>query len=207
MERRQHGRVRLHLPARIRWITPFGQQAEVHESEDVSRGGLRLTLSSPVVPGTHLWVTFPYDASLPHGQPEMPARVVRSEPRALGLTALAVHLASPAPRTGGPHAEERRASPRRAVAIPVRVRPDNFPWFEEAMTLDVSAGGLRFRSTREYQPGTHLFLSFGAAAAAPFPGGRFLIVRVEAQRESSAVAVSVCRIAPASSFDDPPGLR
>jgi hypothetical protein len=31
---------------------------------------------------------------------------------------------------------ERRASPRRQVALPIRVRPEQIPWLEEAMTHD-----------------------------------------------------------------------
>jgi hypothetical protein len=204
MERRQHRRVRLQLPARIRWITPFGQQTELRASEDVSRGGLRFTLSSSLSPGMHIWVTFPYDPALPDGQPEMPARVVRCEPRPQGLAALAVHLEFATPRNGRPRAEERRANPRRPLALPVRVRPDYLPWFEEAMTLDVSAAGLRFRSTRDYQPGARLFLSFPTSPAAPAPAQEFRVVRVQPENGTGAVTVSVCRI---GSFDLPSRLR
>ena len=204
MERRQHRRVRLQLSARIRWFTPFGQQTELRVAEDVSRGGLRFALSSPLSSGTHVWVTFPYDPALPDGQPEMPARVVRCEPRPHGLAAIAVHLEFAASRNGHPRVAERRAHPRRPLALPVRVRPDYLPWFEEAMTLDVSAAGLRFRSTRDYQPGARLFLSFDTSPAAPAPAQEFRVIRVQPENASGAATVSVCRI---GSFDLPSHLR
>ncbi|MBZ5703684.1 MAG: PilZ domain-containing protein [Acidobacteriia bacterium] len=204
MERRQHRRVRLQLPARIRWITPFGQRTEFRVTEDASRGGLRFTLSSALSPDTHLWVTFPYDRALPDGQPEMPARVARCEPRPQGLTAIAVHLDIAASRNGHPRAQERRAHPRRPLALPLRVRPDYLPWFEEAMTLDVSAAGLRFRSTRDYQPGARLFLSFDTSPAAPAPAQEFRVIRVQPENATGAVTVSVRRI---GSFDLPSSLR
>src|SRR2546422_11553753 len=79
MERREHYRVRLRLPARIRWRTPFEQRIEVRETLDVSRGGLLIPSAAAVEPGARGWVTFPYDSTIPDGQPEGPARVVRSE--------------------------------------------------------------------------------------------------------------------------------
>jgi hypothetical protein len=203
MERRQHHRVRLHLPVRFRWVTPFGQRIEVRGTEDVSRGGLRMISSCSAFPGMHLWVTFPYDASLPDGQPEIPARVIRSVPGKPGEAAVAVHFEAPAspaiaPRNGKPHTAERRAGPRRRLALPVRVRLEHLPWFEEAMTLDISADGLRFLSTREYEPGAYLFLSFDPGSVSLWPAGyeyRTLVVRTRSQPESNALEVSVCRIA------------
>src|SRR5215470_1354267 len=77
MPTREHHRVRIHLPARLRWTTPFGQKIELSETLDVSRGGLLLSSQELHSAGASLWVTFPYDASLPDGQPEVLARVVR----------------------------------------------------------------------------------------------------------------------------------
>ncbi len=37
---------------------------------------------------------------------------------------------------------ERRRSPRRVLALPVRVRPGRVPWFEEAMAIDFSTHGM-----------------------------------------------------------------
>ncbi len=200
MERRRHHRARLRLPARIRWMTPFGQHSEVCQTIDISRSGLRVPCSVPARPGTHLWVTFPYDASLPVGQPEMPARVVRCEPHFEGQAEVAVQFGSCAATlvargNGMPPDRERRARPRRLLAVPVRVRPDHLPWFEETMTLDVSAAGVRFLSMRQYEAGSHLFLSFDPSSFTPWPGGgevRTAVVRAEPACDANAIAVSVC---------------
>ncbi len=77
MVSREHHRVRIRLPARLRWTTPFGQKIELSETIDVSRGGLLLSSREWHAAGVPLWVTFPYDASLPECQPEVLARIVR----------------------------------------------------------------------------------------------------------------------------------
>lgn len=202
MERRAHHRVRLRLPARIRWATPFGQSLEVQETLDVSRGGLLFTSKTPAEPGAILWITFPYDSSVPAGQPEVPARVVHAETPQSGAQRLGVRFELLALHERNGHknsdlAQERRVHPRRALAVPVRVRPECLPWYEEAMTLDVSSGGLRFLSTREYEPGARLMLSFDRSTASPWPGeGEFrtLVVRIESEPDGRALAVSVCRL-------------
>jgi PilZ domain len=92
---------------------------------------------------------------------------------------------------------ERRASPRHGLAMPVHVRPERIPWFEEAMTLDVSPEGLRFVSSREYALSDRLLVSFDPLASAPWQGGaeiRARIVRVEPLPESSSLAVTVERL-------------
>jgi PilZ domain-containing protein len=77
MGSREYRRVRLRLPARLRWNAPFGQKIELSETVDVSRGGLLLSSGESHAAGVPLWVTFPYDPSVPDGQPEVLARVVR----------------------------------------------------------------------------------------------------------------------------------
>jgi PilZ domain len=213
MDRRQHHRVRLRLPARLRWTAPFGQTTEIAETLDVSRSGLRLPCQDPHSPGVMLWVTFPYHESLGDGQPEIMARVVRltnglegaqhthreTSTRELHESALAVRfeLALPSTPNGGDgQAAERRASERRPIALPVRVRWGKVPWFEEAMTVDVSAEGLRFLSNREYQYGDELLVSFDPAVSAPWPSAtehRATVVRVEPLPESPVLAVTVRR--------------
>jgi hypothetical protein len=92
---------------------------------------------------------------------------------------------------------ERRASERRPIALPVHVRPRNIPWFEEAMSMDISAEGLRFLSSREYQRGQELFVTFEPSIAAPWPPAtehRSTVVRIEAVPGSPALAVTVCRL-------------
>jgi len=237
MESRQHRRVSMHLPVRLRWTAPFGQKIELGETIDVSRGGLLVSTKESHSPGVTVWVTFPYDASLFDGQPEILARVARcgempevlrpttararvqpegapEQERAAKLDQLALGI-SGAPATfavafhfdqqphsssngnANRHEPERRGSTRRALAIPVRVHPERIPWFEEAMTIEISAKGMRFRSHREYQLGDHLKIAFEDAASSPWSGtGEFLskVVRVAPVPGSAALDVSVCRV-------------
>jgi hypothetical protein len=228
----------MRLPARLRWTTPLGQKIELSETIDVSRGGLLLSSKEPHSIGVPLWVTFPYDALLPDGQPEVLARVVRcgevleairatnirekiqtqiaSEQersakldqlaRAIGISdapatfAVAIHFDEQAHAdSNGNHARhdpERRASPRHALAVPVRVRPEMIPWFEEAMTLDFSLNGMRFRSRREYQSGEHLKVALEDATSTPWSSAgefRTQVVRVSPAPDSVSLDVSVCR--------------
>ncbi|HXM94623.1 MAG TPA: PilZ domain-containing protein [Candidatus Acidoferrum sp.] len=210
MDRREHHRAQLRLPVRVRWNTPFGQRTEVCKTLDISRGGLLVPCQEAHAPGVPLWVTFPYDTSLGDGQPEMLAKVVRVAPACNGNgsksaaedsneRAVALHFALlfRSETNGNGHAKERerRDSPRRPLALPVRVRPEHIPWFEEAMTIDVSAHGLRFVSSREYQEGERLLVSFEPTASAPWPtaetGAR--VVRIEKVPESAALAVTIVR--------------
>jgi PilZ domain-containing protein len=244
MDRREHHRVQLRLPARLRWTTPFGQKTEVCGTVNVSRGGLLVPCQEAHAEGTSLWVTFPYDAAVPYGQPEILARVVRSTASDVGVevsgngggaavnvarlahssgtttadknsTAAAATLLSGtglgtstalrfeiAPRrhsngngNGHKRLSERRASTRQRLAVPVRVRPENVPWFEETMTIDCSAEGLKFRSNREYSPGQFLVVSFESADTSPWPGAAellLLVVRIDVEPESPALNVALC---------------
>ncbi len=239
MDSRKHRRVRLRLPVRLRWTTPFGQKIELGETIDVSRGGLLVSTKESHAPGVTVWVTFPYDAWLSNGQPEIHARVARCtevfEPvrahnacekvkpesaslqersakldqlaRVPGISdapatfAVAFHFEEQRHSSSNGSAQrrepERRGSRRRALAIPVRVHPERIPWFEEAMTIDISAKGMRFRSHREYQLGDHLKIAFEDAASAPWHGtGEFLseVVRVAPVPGSSALDIGVCRV-------------
>lgn len=239
MQDREHRRVRMRLPARLRWTTPLGQKLESCETIDVSRGGLLVSSKEPHSAGVALWVTFPYDALLPDGQPEVLARVVRCGEvleairaenmrekihtqnardrelsakldqlaRAIGVSdapatfAVAIHFdEQPHADCNGNHARhrpERRASPRHAFAVPVRVRPEKIPWFEEAMTLDFSLQGICFRSRREYQVGALLKIALEeATSSTPWPGGREFrtrVVRVTPAPDTISLDVSVCR--------------
>lgn len=239
MDHRGHGRVRMRLPVRLRWTAPLGQRIEFAETIDVSRSGLLVSTKDAHACGTSVWVTFPYDASLRDGQPEVPAQVVRCGEalemvrdtigrekiqterqqvqerfatrdqlaRAVCISdapaafAIAIHLEEhqrAASNGNAPRREnERRGSTRKALAIPVRVHPERIPWFEEAMSIDVSARGMRFRSHREYSPGDHLRIAFADVASAPWHGaGEFLskVMRVAVVPGGAALDVSVCRI-------------
>jgi hypothetical protein len=239
MESREHRRVRMRLPVRLRWTTPFGQKIELGETIDVSRSGLLVSTKEPHTSGVRLWVTFPYDSSPGDGQPEMSARIVRcgevleviraanarekvqtesasAAERSAKLDQLARALAiCDAPATfavaiqyeehantssnGNSHRSEpeRRGSPRRALAVPVRVRPETIPWFEEAMTIDFSANGMRFRSHREYVLGEQLKIKFGNSTPTLWLGAgefRSIVVRVAPAPDTFALDVSVCRV-------------
>jgi hypothetical protein len=211
MDRREHHRAQLRLPVRIRWNTPFGQKTEFRKTFDISRGGLLVPCEEAHALGVPLWVTFPYDASMGDGQPEIMAKVVRvasrgqsngSESRdgSANQQAVAMHFALPARASsnGNGHRDgrERREAPRRPLAIPVHVRPESIPWFEEAMTIDISANGLRFLSSREYQEGERLLISFGPTALPPWSTTSECsarVVRIEAVPETASLAISVCR--------------
>ena len=196
MDRREHHRAQLRLPVRLRWSTPFGHKTEVCETVDASRGGLLVPCLETHAAGVPLWVTFPYDRSLGYGQPEMLAKVVRTMVGSNGVPVANTKKDSPgipSRETNGAHAPmvavhfemrvhpqtngnkklrqpERRSSPRQRLAMPIRVRPGNVPWFEEAMTADISSEGLRFLSSREYRHGENLFVSFEPTALAPWAG-------------------------------------
>jgi hypothetical protein len=239
MDSREHRRVRMRLPARLRWTTPFGQKIELVETIDVSRRGLLVSAKEPHTLGVPLWVTFPFDSSLGDGQPEMSARIVRCQgtlevirasnirervqtesasatERSAKLDQIARAIAvCDAPATfavaiqfekrahassngnGHRHEPERRSSQRRALAVPVRVRPPTIPWFEEAMTIDFSTTGLRFRGHREYAQGDYLKIAFKESAPALLHGtGEFRsrVVRVVPAPDDFALDVSVCLV-------------
>ena len=202
MVSRSYRRVRMRLPARLRWITPFGQKIELAETVDVCRSGLLLTSVESHTTGVPLWVTFPYDASFRDGQPEVLARVAHcgessAAPRAF---AAAIHFDRSA-RTDAngnrsSHDPERRGSPRRTLSVPIRVRPEHVPWFEEAMSLDFSPRGMRFRSHREYAQGQMLRIALGDASSTSWPGSGescAKVVRILPAADGIALEVGVCR--------------
>jgi len=91
---------------------------------------------------------------------------------------------------------ERRAAQRRPFVVPVRVRTEQMPWFEETMTIDCSSDGLRFRSNREYVRGEFLFVSFEGAETSPWLGvteSLLRVVRVESELDVAELRVAVCR--------------
>jgi hypothetical protein len=198
-----------------------------------------VSTKEPHTSGVPLWATFPYDASLGDGQPEMLARIVRcgdvleamhatnareklqsasasapersakSDQIARGLPnsdaprtfAVAIQFEEHTNAQSNGHAvrsePERRGSPRRALAVPVRVRPAQIPWFEEAMTIDFSSKSLRFRSHREYAVGEQLKIRFADSTRKPWLGnGEFSskVVRVAPAPDTFALDVIVYRL-------------
>ena len=86
---------------------------------------------------------------------------------------------------------ERRLTMRRPFVVPVRVRTERMPWFEETMTVDCSGDGLKFRSNREYARGEFLIVSFESAATSPWLGvteSLLMVVRVESEPDVRRVA-------------------
>ena len=136
----------MRLPVRLRWISPLGQKIELAETMDVSRGGLLLSSKERLAPGVPLGVTFPYDASLREGQPEVPARVVRgeeSDAAPVGFSLAIQFEAQPSSSSNGNGRRsepERRGGPRRLLATPIRVNLENVPWFEEVRVAPMPDG-------------------------------------------------------------------
>ena len=217
MDRREHHRVPLRLSARLRWTTPFGQKTEVCETLNVSRNGILVPCEERHAAGVPLWVTFPYDRLLAYAQPEMLARVVRSanagEAASQDGPAAALRFGI-GPRwtsNGNGHGRtvERRGSARRRIAVPVRVRPANVPWFEEAMTVDVSAEGLLFLSNREHEPGSAVFVAFEPSATVQWPTAAesgSVVVRVAQVAQSPSLAVAIRRVESQHSRDGVPSF-
>lgn len=217
MDRREYHRAPLRLPVRLRWNTPLGQKTEVTNTVDVSRAGLRVTCANPHPVGGTLWVTFPYENSVGDSQPEILARVVRLgtpgeaiedieesnaqrldfDARTRSLLGLRLYPRAYSRGTQKAPQIERRAIPRRVIALPVRVRPQGIPWFEETMTMDISESGVRFLSGREYRVGDVLWLSIDLSLSANFPSNvdlSFRVVRLEAVPQSTSLSVAVSRV-------------
>ena len=150
-EQRRYPRVQLHLPVRLRWLGPLGSRLEIHQSLDVSRGGMLIYRPDECTKGARVWVTFPFNPAAPEPQPETAARVVRVKTTPAGGHLLSLALEATGPRVGRPILSERRASPRIPLSIPFSIRAGEAPWAEEAMTLDVSAAGVRFETSLLYQ--------------------------------------------------------
>jgi len=165
------------MPARLRWSAPLGQRTEQCETVNASRGGLLVVCSK--APGTDhsLWVTFPFDVEASGQQPEMPARVVRSEGSAQDAdrgwrVAVQFERDVPARFSGNGQGSGRgkKNGSWSNIALPIRVRPRYVPWHEEAMTMEVSPEKVKFVTHREYAFGEHLLVSFDARSDAPWSG-------------------------------------
>lgn len=201
MQRRQHPRVKLRLPARIRWSAALGQLTEQCSTLNTSRGGLLLTCGGPHPVGHPVWVTFPFDPASRGAQPEAFALVVRRESACEGERErfnVAVHFA-PVPRVAG----NGNRSPREKtngggghLALPIRVRPQHVPWHEEAMTLEVSPERLKFLTNREYAFGERLRVSFVERSNAPWSGEEewdAVVTGIEMAAGSDSLLVTVRR--------------
>lgn len=225
MSIRLHARVKMRLPVRIRWMGSLGQEAEVCETKNVSRGGLLIACHEQHNEGFPLWVSFPFDRNAPDKQPEVLARVLRCKSlngNSGGAVEMAVHfegvpqanVLTPAAATtvdtkaavnavDAPKNLQAAAAKAttngtlRAAAIPIRVRPESVPWFEEAITLEVSEDKIRFLSHREFLPGEILLVSFVGKDGRLWPGTGEIaaeIVGLEYVPRAAAMAVTLKRI-------------
>ena len=176
MQRRLHLRVRLRLPARLRWSEPLGQRTNQCETINVSRGGLLLVSREAHTLGHPLWVTIPFDPHASGVQPESLARVVRCERsdgekdgKAPGRWFVAMHFERESHvqsrRDGDLEHDKNRNGSGSKIALPIRVRPEHIPWYEEAMTAEVSKDRLKFVTNREYGFGQRLLVSFASGDA------------------------------------------
>lgn len=182
---RRHPRAKLTLPARVRWRSPLGMRLEITKTIDVSREGLLVHRAEPCEVNSRLWVAYPFEASdAISAQPEMPARVVRSERESSGGFRVALQL--DLPRRSPPYeaSQERRASARVPFAVPIFVRAAATPWPEESMTQDVSRTGVRFTTARIFALGDSLFASISWSEWARKGELPARVVRVEAQPDS-----------------------
>lgn len=200
MQRRQHPRVRLRLSARLRWSAPLGQRIEQCETINASRGGLLVECHEGHGAGFSLWVTFPFDPDASALQPEVPARVVRSSVAREGKAdrwalALQFERAAGLPGNNGKSSVAKKNGARN-IALPIRVRPPNMPWHEEAMTFEVAPGKVRFVTNREYAFGERLLISFDARSDAPWSGDEEWegeVTGIEMDANSDSVTITVRR--------------
>lgn len=202
MQRRQYPRVRLRLAARLRWSAPLGQRIEHCETINASRGGLLVACHEAHSPGHPLWVTFPFDADASAMQPEVLSRVLRRD--AAGQSngacwAVALQFEPPGilhGRNGRNRGLAERNDADGNIALPIRVRPPNVPWHEEAMTFEVAPGKVKFVTHREYAFGERLLVSFAARSDAPWSGDdewEGEVTGIEMDASSDSVTVTVRR--------------
>jgi hypothetical protein len=203
MQRRQHPRVKLRLPARLRWSAALGQLTEQCATINASRGGLLLLCAGSHEVGHPLWVTFPFDRGAQGAQPEAFAVVVR-EQSACESELERFHVAvrfEAAPRAAIAGNGTRRTGEKKNgggghLALPIRVRPQHIPWHEEAMTLEVSPERLKFRTNREYAFGERLLVSFVERSDAPWSGDEewdAVVTGIEMAAGSDSLLVTVRR--------------
>lgn len=201
MQRRSHQRVRLRLPARLRWSAPLGQRTDQCQSLNVSRGGLLLACKQAHGVGHPLWVTIPFDPENASAQPETLARVVRCEPLSNGgdpgwNVAMQFEGSAGNKLPGNKNLEARKNKNGKgtALALPIRVRPANVPWHEEAMTVEVWRDKLQFVTNREYSFGEKLLVSFASQGELPWGADgewETQVTGIEMQAGSESVRVTV----------------
>jgi hypothetical protein len=73
-------------------------------------------------------------------------------------------------RNGGVEATRSQNGAGSKISLPIRVRPEHIPWYEEAMTIEVSPDKLKFVTNREYTFGQRLLVSFVSGSELPWAG-------------------------------------
>jgi hypothetical protein len=157
--------------------------------------------------GYPLWVTFPFDPAARGPQPELLARVVRcmeyhgEKDAARWTVALQFERAARVSHSGNGRRGrmEKRNGAGRSIALPIRVRPRDVPWHEEAMTLEISTEELKFLTHREYAYGERLLVAFVSPANTPWGGDNeweteVTGIQTEAGSDSLRVTVSKKRV-------------
>lgn len=180
VEQRRYVRVQLHLTARLRWVGPLGQVTEITDTLDVSRGGALLSRVGPCEVGALVWVTLPFQADAPDDQPEIAGRVVRVKTTTTGGHLLAIEFEPPKRAVRAVGRFNRRGGERMPLAMPVSVWMGNFPWPEETMTVNVSDGGLLFRTARHYELGEIVRVAGPRGPLAGTEARHARVVRIEA---------------------------
>ena len=181
-EMRQFPRIPLVVRVRLRWAGALGLETEVTETRDTGRGGMLVKSEHERRAGTPVWVTFPFNPDEADCLPEFPAHVAYSQFTAsgdvrVGIAFDASHGAAAHSRhigngNGAGHngngslwsrakraifgIEERRRCERVALALAINVRREDSPWPDEAISVNLSAGGAEFCSRQIYEVGARI---------------------------------------------------
>jgi hypothetical protein len=157
--------------------------------------------------GHPLWVAFPFDAGASVAQPEALARVVRCTRTTAGIQMpwnMALQFEATAHsytrRNGSNGLREKKNGAGNKISLPIRVRPQNVPWHEEAMTIEFGGDRLKFLTNREYGIGDQLQVSFVSGTGTPWDGDEeweTKVTGIEMEAGSDEVQVTVRRM-PAS---------
>jgi hypothetical protein len=168
---------------------------------NVSRGGLLLACAEAHGLGHPLWVTIPFDPEESGAQPETLARVLRCEQASdehwkwhVAMQFEGVAHTKGAQHNGQLGKNRNQNGTGTVISLPIRVRPEHIPWYEEAMTVEVSRDKLKFLTNREYAFGQSLRVSFASRSEAPWNGGgewetQVTGIEMEAGKESLCVTV------------------
>lgn len=201
-DQRARSRVRLDIPVRIRQIGPPRDLVEIARTLDVSRNGLLFCTRQPYNPHSTVWVTMPYNASAAVPEAEFPATVVRINRKADGFSEIGLQFhgsrsdqflpaaqrpPQAAPARARERSSERRLRSRVRMALPIRVRLQDFA--EQSVTLDVSRSGVLFRTARSYPVGQTVWVAMPYNAGAHPEEVPARVVRVVEREDARGVAL------------------